>query len=375
MTKPHVLVTIKGLGLGGAERLLANSLPYLDRTRFEYSLANLCPEHASLEEPFARAGIPIHRIRLSPLRLPLATAQLASLIKRERVDLIHAHLPLAGVVARLAGAATGTPVVYTEHGPLGRYNPITAFASKLTFRLNSAVTAISASVRDDLGRAYQLSSESIHLIENQVSVPSYSSEERQRHRRSLREQLGLPQSSFIFGTVASFRPQKRLDLLVSAFDLQFRDRGETALVLVGDGVTMPEVRGVAESSPACGRIKFLGAAFSPAPLMAAFDVFVMSSEHEGQPLALLEALALGIPAIATPVGGVPDLIRPQVNGLLAENCTIQAIGGAMKALADNAVLRSSLSRNAREWTATRPSIRQNVERVETLYLKTLSAAS
>jgi len=136
-----VLVLIKGLGLGGAERLLVDSLPFMNRARFDYHVGYLLPWKCFLVDELERAGIPVHclggphaedgaahrgtRSWKSVTVLPRAWRRLRDLQRRERFDVIHADLPVAGILARLAGRQSSVPVVYTEHNLQERYHTIT----------------------------------------------------------------------------------------------------------------------------------------------------------------------------------------------------------------------------------------------------------
>ena len=128
-------IVIKSLGLGGAERLLADALPYLDRSRFAYHFAYIAPWKNALVPRFVDAGLPITCLGGKPPArgdagerevaasgswraaslMPLAAARLAALQRQERFSLIHADLPAAGIVARIVGRLAGIPVIYTEH--------------------------------------------------------------------------------------------------------------------------------------------------------------------------------------------------------------------------------------------------------------------
>jgi hypothetical protein len=143
---------IKGLGRGGAEMLL----PWLieaGRTEHTYSLGFFVPWKNQLAGAAAEAGARVHCFEASsPAALMLRVASVARWLRSEHADILHCHLPLAGVVGRLAASLAGTPVVYTEHNLLERYHAATRRAELATWRLQRAVVAVSGEVASSIAR-------------------------------------------------------------------------------------------------------------------------------------------------------------------------------------------------------------------------------
>ncbi|HEX2164341.1 MAG TPA: glycosyltransferase, partial [Thermoanaerobaculia bacterium] len=142
----HVLHLIKGLGLGGAENLLVEAARHAG-PEVRYSFAYFLPWKDALVAPLRAAGAEVTCFPAKGAAGLLARVPaLARHLRRRRVDLLHAHLPLAGVAGRLAGRLAGVPVVYTEHNLMQRYHPLTRAANLATWRLQRQAVAVSAEV-------------------------------------------------------------------------------------------------------------------------------------------------------------------------------------------------------------------------------------
>jgi glycosyltransferase involved in cell wall biosynthesis len=132
--------------MGGAERLLMNALPYLDREQFEYRFAAL-DQHGPLSMACREAGFPLQVLPRPALLDPRNALALRRWLGRDRIDLVHAHLPLVGALARVASRGLATRVVYTEHNTQECYRPASRWLNALTYGWQQSVVAVSEEVR------------------------------------------------------------------------------------------------------------------------------------------------------------------------------------------------------------------------------------
>lgn len=307
---------IKGLGRGGAEQLLPQVIAAgQSRAAVGYFL----PWKDALVPDLERAGVPVRCFgATNPARMLLAARAVAGWLRDERADLVHAHLPLAGIVGRLAARWAGVPLVYTEHNLQPRYHPLTRRANALTWRLQRAVVAVSQEVADSIA-AHVGGAVPVRVIKNGIDVTHYAA--RPEERAALRTRLGVPPDAPLVGTVAVFRRQKRLDLWLEAAARLVANPGPGAraqFLLVGDGPLRDEVRALVRALGLEGRVHLPGLQEDVRPYLWAMDLFLSSSEFEGLPVALLEAMAAGVPPVVTRVGGVPEVVEPGRSGLLVE---------------------------------------------------------
>ena len=315
----RILILIKGLGIGGAERLVAEAARYWDRGTFDYRVAYVLPWKNQLVPDLVNERITVDCIG-GPSGLDLATPIRLRRLLRE-VDLVHAHLPATGILARLLATV---PVVYTEHNLAGSYRQPTRTLNRLTFARNRAVTAVSPAVADSLEG---FPGPSPTVVANGVAVSVTADE-----IAATRSSLGLTTGRPLVVHVGNIRPHKGHETLIRAATRLAVSVPDAVIVSAG-GEKFPgdleRVRSLAAALGVSDRVRFLGRIEDARPLLAAADVVVNPSEVEGLPLVLLEALALARPVVATAVGGVPSVVIDGETGRLIQPGDPDALADAI----------------------------------------------
>jgi glycosyltransferase involved in cell wall biosynthesis len=341
----HVCHLIKGLGRGGAEMLL----PWLvehGRDHATFSVGFFVPWKDQLAAASARAGARVHCFEAgSALALMLRVGAVHRWLRDEGADVLHCHLPLAGVVGRLAASMSGTPVVYTEHNLLERYHAATRRAELATWRMQRMVIAVSQEVATSIAR-YVDGTVPVRVIRN--GIPVHDDVATPAARAETRSRLGFGAGAPVVGTVAVMRTQKRLDLWLAAAAEIRRSIPEARFLLVGDGPERVAVQQRADSLGLSGAVVFAGLQPAVQPFLEAMDVFLLSSEFEGLPIALLEAMAAGVPVVATTVGGVPEVVVEGGTGRLVAFGDAQGLASASVALLLDPEGRVAMGNAARE---------------------------
>lgn len=366
-----ILTLIKGLGLGGAERLIVDSLPYLNRERFEYEFAYMLPWKNFLVPTITKAGFPVHCLGMQKTwHFPLMQQRLQKLMGERRFDLIHADLPMTGILARLMGRKFGIPVIYTEHNLQERYHPLTRRANALTFGWNECVLAVSDEVaasinRFDLGRKTK-----VKTLLNGVPVEQVRTEA--SNINGLRKEFGIPQNHFVVGTVAVFRRQKRLlDWLEVASRIAKLQKNVTFL-LVGHGQEEAMLRSKIRELRIEDRVMMPGFRPDGRRVMTLMDVFLMTSEFEGLPMALLEAMALAKPVVATSVGGIPEVVKNGDEGFLTLVGAVDELAGYATKLLGDPQLRQRMGERGAAKVEEKFHLKHRVKFIEELYLEILA---
>jgi glycosyltransferase involved in cell wall biosynthesis len=183
----------------------------------------------------------------------------------------------------------------------------------------------------------------VRIIENGVNLSAFHLDP--QARLEVRAELGVPNDAWVVGTVGRMVEDKNPELLLRASLPMLGPR--TRLLLVGDGPLLPGLRAQAAAHPAGSFAGILGARRDVARLLAALDVFALSSRTEGMPLALLEAMSVGLPIVATAVGGVPDVLRDGVSAKLVPSEDDVALRAALTWLRDDRAEAARLGANAR----------------------------
>lgn len=363
----------KGLGAGGAENLLLSLARTHDRDRVELAAGYVVGTKTALVPALKEAGVEVHHLGGRSWVLSLA-----ALLRRERFDVVHAHSPLVSAAARVAVALTAPrrgqrpALVSTEHNAWGRRRLATTLANAVTIHRDAAVLAVSDEVRDSIWwpstrrRCRTL----VHGIDLDAAA-SLASE-----RDSVRRELGIGPEEVVVATVANLRVQKAwpdmLRAARTALDLADagRDPGGLDLAVrfvgVGQGPLEGEVRGLHARLGLEGRFLFLGYRPDAVRILAGADIFTLASTWEGYPVALMEAMALGLPVVATAVGGVADAVRPGVEGDLVAAGRPSELAGTLVALAGEPERRARYSAASRA-RASLFDIRRAARELEYLY--------
>lgn len=372
--KLKVMWLIKGLGLGGAERLLVDALPYLDRTTFDYELAYLLPTKNDLVPRLKEADVPVVCCPIKNLSDGFGLFRLVRLLKERDVDVLHCHLPYAGVIGRLAAKLAGvSAVVYTEHNVTKMYHPITAMLNRATYRFDDVTIAVSETVAKSFNDGWWGRPRRVKVIPNGIDLSRIG--EDGRSVQAIRDSLGIKHENSVVGNVANLRPEKGHTYLLESAKLVIEAHPDVTFVVVGGEKTPGILESLRERAGKLGihdRVVFTGSRQDATDLMRTFDLFVLSSLFEGLPVALLEAMALGVPPICTAVGGIPEVISNGVNGFLVEPERPDLLARRMIQVLEDSNLRSDMAQNARKTIASRFSIKAMVTEVEAAYELALS---
>jgi glycosyltransferase involved in cell wall biosynthesis len=328
----RVLQVIKSLGLGGAERLLLDGAVVAPSLGMQHEVVSFLPWKDALVGDLRAAGVPVHLIpRTTSLTIAASTTELARLIRIRRIDIVHAHLPVACAVARLACRLAGVPCVTTEHNVLERYHPVTRALALSTWPLQQAVVACSAEVGHSIARHLPASSTNppVIVVQNGIAAKRFRVESGVATR--VRAELGFAEDAFVVGTVAVHRAQKSLDRWLRVAARIIARVPRSRFVLVGDGPLRPALQEQARAQGLASVVAFPGLQRDPAPWLAAMNLWLSTSTFEGLPLALLEAMAARRPVVATAVGGVSEVLTDGVHGRL---CRADDEDGLVAAVVD-----------------------------------------
>lgn len=355
----NILVLIKGLGIGGAERLISEGARFWDREAFHYSVAYVLPWKDQLVPELEETGIETFMIGSHRGLGPSAVGRLRRLVVERDIDLVHAHLPTMGILARLASPV---PVVYTEHNLSSSYSLPTRWAARATYGRNRAVIAVSDAVARGVA---SWPGPVATVIPNGVAVDS----SRDRAAAARRE-LGLGPADILIAHVGNIRPGKGHDMLIDAAQDLLRRRPDVTIISIGVEKFPGDLQRVRERASQAGledRLRFLGRRPDALSFVAAADLFVNPSEVEGLPLAVLEAMALERPVVATAVGGVPTIVINEETGLLVEPGDPSALAKGIEQLLDNRAAAERMARNARSLVESQFGLGNMIEETESIY--------
>jgi glycosyltransferase involved in cell wall biosynthesis len=322
----------------------------------------------------------LHR-EISPLSDLRAVFRLAQLIRRERPQILHTHTAKAGAVGRaatlLAGHARPPIVLHTFHGHVlrGYFNPLTTLGFRTLERWLARVTtkliAVSPEVRDDLVRLGVGTTDQFAVVRLGIELGERVGGD-DVVRRETRRQLGVGDDAFVVGWVGRMTAVKRTDDVLLAFEELLSHDVDAWLVLVGDGPDRRQLEQRAHELGIVRRCLFLGYQDDVAPYYAAIDALLLPSVNEGTPVSVIESLAAERPAVATRVGGVPDVVRDGVDGYLVDVGDAETLGARLAELAQDPAKRDEMGREGRKRVLERYAVSRLVDDIDHLYRELLS---
>ena len=354
-----VVHVITRLSLGGSSENTVLSVAGLGRAGYDCLLVAGAEQSEPSVVAAARArGCRLELVRglcreLSPVRDLRALAGLVRLYRRERPDLVHTHTSKAGFLGRLAARLAGVPqVVHTPHGHVfygGYYGPaLTAAFVRLE--------RVAAGWTDRIVVLTERGAEE-HLVRGvgrpgqYVTIPSGVDTEALRarapERGAAREALGLPPGAPVVVGIGRLVPVKGFDVLVGSISTVAARVPAVRVLLVGDGPDRPALEARARALGVSGSLAITGAAADVVPYIAAADVVAAPSRNEGMGRVLVEALALGVPVVATRVGGIPSVLDGGRYGVLVPPDDPPALAQALIGLLSDPGRRATLGQAGR----------------------------
>ena len=366
-TKPiPVLHLIKSLGRGGAETLLVETLTAHDKNNFSFHYIYFLPwKNQLVAELELAGGIVSNSPAINNLRIIFNFNEIIRYIKQNNIQIIHCHLPWAGFLGRLIHYKTGIPVIYSEHNKQERYHFLTRFINKLTFNAQSLAIAVSNDVKT-----------SIHnLIHPKVPVKTiFNGINTEKYRRNnnaglkIRSDLGIAADALVIGSLGVFRTQKRIDCWLELFSKLHHIYPNLRGILVGDGPLKNDIIGKRKSLGLEHVIFLPGLQPIAVDWYSAMDIFMMTSEFEGLPLSLLEAMSCECAVVATNAGGIKEVLVNRVNGFTTEVDQWSELFYAIEFLLSDPTRLKAVSLNARSSVIQNFSIQTMVAHLESTYL-------
>jgi len=368
----RVLHVIDSLDLGGAQTFLLDLVTHLDRSRYDPEVASM-HGRGVYAAAFETAGITTHV--LSPKKWPpYYVLNFWNLLRRERYDILHFHLFGANLCAKPLAIAQGHPaiVVHDQCNDASRErNPLLLAADALANRGVSRIIAVSGSVRRYLSDREDVPDSNLTMIPNGIDASAFypaTGDQRKEARRA----LGIPFSAFVIGGIGRLVEQKNFDLFLEVALRTINVHPEVLFVIAGTGPLERQLREKLESSGHGASIRFLGHVADRPRLFHALDALLMTSDFEGTPMALLEAMACGLPVVASSVDGIAEVCTDNRDGLLVSPRNLKGFCSNVDRMIRDPEMRSSLGKNARGTILERYEISSLVRRIESLYDEVLA---
>ena len=384
MNRPiKVMHIIARLNIGGAALYVIELVSRLEQAGYDSQL--VCgvvgKDEGDMRHIADEKHVPVTMIaslgrEISPIGDLMTIYRLWRLIRRERPDVVHTHTAKAGLVGRIAAWLSGVPViVHTFHGHVfsGYFSPtktrLFIALERLCALMSSALITLSTGLKHELTEVYHIApAAKIEIIELGFDLSKLLA--LHKDGRSFRTDYDIPDQMRLVGIVGRLVPIKNHELFLHAARRVLDQRPDVFFALVGDGECRADLEVLAARLGIADHIRITGWISDLLPVYSALDTLVLCSNNEGLPVSLIEAMAGGVPVVATTVGGVVDLLDSGRLGTIVPPNDVEALSAAIiKALNDPGM--QEMAQTAREVVAQRYDIAHSVEQTDGLYRRLL----
>jgi len=361
LPRARILHLITRLPIGGAERLLVDVVRRLDPARFD-SVVCCIQDKGALADELEGAGFTVHNLdRMQSKRFDWrAVRDLARLIRSERIALVHSHLYHANLYGRIAAWLAGVPAVATVHNVYTRSKLHRRLLNRFLSRRSARVIAVSGEVRDDLVGRDGIDPRRVATIHNGIDLGRVESA---LTREQARARLGIPENAIAIGCIGRLEEQKGHRFLLEAC----ARLADIRLLVAGDGRLRQDLESQAAALGIASRTAFLGARSDVADILRALDISVMPSLWEGLSIAMLEAMAAGLPLVISDVSGVAQAFGEEDCGIRVPPRDVAALARAIQDLAQSPERRRKLGEAGRRRVRAEFDIEVMIRRLTAVY--------
>lgn len=354
----HVLHVMGNAITGGMEHWVLRLVQALPRERFRSSA--ICPFESAITDELRAAGVALHVVPMPPDPPWASIRAVAQIALDGSAELLHAHMPHAHLLAGLAGRLVSRPVLTTIHAR--ELTPLDVEVQRACDSHVSTVCRASWCQALALGIAPRRLSCEPNAVDTAVFRPRPRS-------GALRAVLGIADDAPLIGCIGRLSPEKGPEVLVRAALPMHRARPGLRIVFIGSGPMEPELRRMAAQLGVADALRWAGTRADLPAVYADLDLVASPSHSEAMPLALLEAMACGLPVVATRTGGVPELVAHGSSGLVVATGDFDALAQACLQLLDDAPRREQLGAQARERVQRHFALAEAAPRIGALQLR------
>lgn len=347
MKKIKILFTIGNLDIGGAEKLIINQVKNIDKNKFEPYLCTLFPYgQNNYAKVFAELqGIPYQKFGFKGPWDISSWIKIYSFLQKEKFDILCCHLFESNFIIRLMNIFVGSkPVFIFEHNVYFKKQWWKILADRLFAPKTTKIFVDSHAILNFTSDQEKISKNKFAILPYPIEL----SDQRKFDLVKIKEDFGLPANSFVIGSVGRFVEQKGQTYLIQAAAkvLEKINRSDVYFLLVGYGKMELDLRMLVDDLKINSKL-LISPAKDIKEILPILDIFVISSLWEGQPIAMLEAMAANCPVVATSVGGIPEILVHGKDGLLAEPKDPDSLAKQIIKLLEDEELRKNVSLSAR----------------------------
>jgi glycosyltransferase involved in cell wall biosynthesis len=380
----RVAYILTPIEFGGAEKVSLNFLRNINQNEFKVCLIVLVRPWESRnvfiekmeKENYEYLSIPVARRTSSEgkdyFRVIRCFKMLVSILRRERYDVVHTNGYFADIIAIPACKLLGILHIATCHGFIANDKKLNIYnmLDRFILRFSNKIIAVSDGIKNELIKN-GIKESRVIVIQN-AAQGNYDKELFTQNRQNKRQQLNIREKEFVLGYIGRLSEEKGIKYLIEASSILNELGVPIRTLIIGEGPQREELKEWVRHLNISSRIIFAGFQRDIDSWLPTIDIFVLPSLTEGTPMSLLEAMAHGIPVVATAVGGVPQVVDSGKNGILVSPGKPEQIKDAIFLLYKNEVLRNDISQAAKETIKLKYNVKDWVSKIEAEYLKILN---
>ncbi|HBC46548.1 MAG TPA: hypothetical protein DEO84_08250 [candidate division Zixibacteria bacterium] len=368
MSKINLMHVVLNLGVAGLERVVTELSLRMNRDIFNVEVCCLS-FRGHFADVLESKGIKVTLVQQNQKRFdPALPWRLRSFLKEKNVHILHAHTGTYFFGAVSALMARVPAVFYTEHGRFIVDPLVRVIEDRIGVRLTDKVIAVSPELKERLIKKIKFPASKVSVVVNGVNMDLFCPRPKSK---AILNELGIPVDSRIIGAVGRFELVKDHLTLLKAFEFISQKIPNTMLLLVGDGSLRDNLTRYADSHGFRNRVIFAGERNNVPEMLNLMDIFVLPSLSEGTSVSLLEAMASGVAAVVTNVGGNPSIVEHGQNGLLVEPDNPPEMAEAIRTLVIDDKTRRLYSGNSLEIIKRSYSLDKTIETYTGMYLNVL----
>lgn len=364
----HILYSF---GLGGLEGIIAELINRMDHEAFSHSICVFKDELASLEK-INISGVDVHIVKRRFRHDPTTIIRLALVLKRIKPDIVRTYnwTGTDGIIAaKLCGIKS---IIHSEHGfdieEIYNQKKRRVLARRLLLRYCEKVIAVSGILKNWLLNDVRVNNDKIVYIPNGCDLKKFLPGKDMKRR----ELFGIWEGQVLIGAVGSLKKLKGHDILIRSFAELAKIYANIRLIIIGDGPESENLSALVKEMDVEGKDIFPGAVKETASFYRAMDIFVLPSLSENSPNTLLEAMASGLPIVATDVGDVRFMLDEGASGIIVEPGNVSQISCGIERYLKDTNLAKEKGENARSRVVNLFNIDNMVRAYEALYLNAVS---
>ena len=357
------------LGVGGAEELRLTVLKYINKEKYDIRLCCLV-EKGEIGKEIEKLGFRVDVIGTSErLSNILSFFPIFAYLKQNKFDVVQTSLPTPNLYGRVAALFTRVPyIIAEEHSYYERYNRYLGYLfrmiNKVLVRHTHRIISCSDAVKQRVAKEEKVSEDHFLTIHNAIDTKKFVAN---CSKKESRIKLGLNPDMPVIGFIASLAPRKGHIYLFQAMRLTLYSYPELKLLIVGEGPLRRKLEVFVQQSHLGNSVEFMGSRRDIPQLLKAMDIFVSPAIKEAFGINLIEAMYSEVPCIATNVGGIPEVVRDGVTGILVPQADPQALARAIKELLDKPELAKKYGEAGRRRVLENFTADKYIEKLENLY--------